>query len=295
MKRKIFSKLLMGAFLIASVSAFVSCKDYDDDINANKADIKAVQEQLATLTNSLSSLQSQLQSQKTELEKELAAAKSQLETQIANAKAELNAAIDKKADQSTVDALAQRVSTLETNLAALKAAYEAKIATIESALASLQALIDKKADITYVDNAIAILNSAIDGKVAKDDFAAFKAEVAKLQNDLNNLTALVNSKADQKDIDHAVENINAKLAALEEAMKTVVPQSEIANIKETIAALQNSVNALTQAVSAKAEQSAVDQLNAFYKELKEQSRPRLMNILLRLQYTSCRRKAELQA
>ena len=33
MKRKIFSKLLMVAMLIASVSAFVSCKDYDDDIN----------------------------------------------------------------------------------------------------------------------------------------------------------------------------------------------------------------------------------------------------------------------
>jgi chromosome segregation ATPase len=270
MKRKIFSKLLMGAFFIASVSAFVSCKDYDDDINANKADIKAVQEQLATLTSNLNSVQSQLQSQKTELEKELATAKSQLETQIANAKAELNAAIEKKADQSTVDALALRVSTLETNLAALKAAYEAKIATIESALASLQALIDKKADITYVDNAIAILNSAIEGKVAKDDFAAFKNEVAKLQNDLNNLATLANSKADQKDIDHAVENINAKLAALEEAMKTVVPQSEISSLKETITALQNSVNSLTQAVSAKAEQSAVDQLNLFYKELKEQ-------------------------
>ncbi|MBO7538312.1 MAG: hypothetical protein J6T44_03410 [Prevotella sp.] len=270
MKRKIFSKLLMGAFFIASVSAFVSCKDYDDDINANKADIKAVQEQLATLTSNLNSVQSQLQSQKTELEKELATAKSQLETQIANAKAELNAAIEKKADQSTVDALALRVSTLETNLAALKAAYEAKIATIESALASLQALIDKKADITYVDNAIAILNSAIEGKVAKDDFAAFKNEVAKLQNDLNNLATLANSKADQKDIDHAVENINAKLAALEETMKTVVPQSEISGLKETITALQNSVNSLTQAVSAKAEQSAVDQLNLFYKELKEQ-------------------------
>ena len=37
MKRKIFSKLLMGAFLIASVSMFVSCKDYDDDIQKNAA------------------------------------------------------------------------------------------------------------------------------------------------------------------------------------------------------------------------------------------------------------------
>lgn len=56
MKRKIFSKLLMGAFLIASVSSFVSCKDYDDDINnlqkqidaaALKADLNALQQTLA--------------------------------------------------------------------------------------------------------------------------------------------------------------------------------------------------------------------------------------------------------
>ena len=42
MKRKIFSKLLMGAFLIASVSMFVSCKDYDDDIQKNAQDIAAL-------------------------------------------------------------------------------------------------------------------------------------------------------------------------------------------------------------------------------------------------------------
>jgi hypothetical protein len=270
MKRKIFSKLLMGAFLFASVSAFVSCKDYDDDINANKAQIQAVQDQLTTLTSNLNSLKADLQNQKSALEQELATAKSQLETQIATAKAELNSAIEKKADQSTVDALATRVANLETNLAALKAAYEAKMEAVDSALASLQAVIDKKADITYVDNAIAILNSAIEGKVAKDDFGAFKGEVNNLKNDLNNLSALVDTKADKKDIDHAVENINAKLAELVEQMKTTVPQSDIANIQKTIEALQNSVNALTQAVTAKAEQSAVDQLNAFYKELKEQ-------------------------
>ena len=49
MKRKIFSKLLMGAFFIAAVSSFVSCKDYDDDINKNASDIAALQSQLKTL------------------------------------------------------------------------------------------------------------------------------------------------------------------------------------------------------------------------------------------------------
>ena len=33
MKKKIFSTLLMGAFFLASMSMFTSCKDYDDEIN----------------------------------------------------------------------------------------------------------------------------------------------------------------------------------------------------------------------------------------------------------------------
>ena len=283
MKRKIFSKLLMGAFLFASVSAFVSCKDYDDDINANKADIKAVQEQLATLTSNLTSLKSQVEAQKTALEQELATAKSQLETQIATAKAELNAAIEKKADQTTVDGLATKVATLETNLSALKAAYEAKIAALDSALASLQALIDKKADITYVDNAIATLQSVLEGKIAivdqnkvsKDDFNAFKTEVAALQSALETLKTLANGKADQKDVDNAVEKINEKIAALQKQMETVVPQSALEKMSETITGIRSSIDALSQTIAAKANQSALDELSARvdanYKELKAQA------------------------
>ncbi len=33
MKKRLISTLLMGAFVVASTSMFVSCKDYDDDIN----------------------------------------------------------------------------------------------------------------------------------------------------------------------------------------------------------------------------------------------------------------------
>ena len=41
MKRKIFSKLLMVALVIAAVGSFVSCKDYDDDINNLQKQIDA--------------------------------------------------------------------------------------------------------------------------------------------------------------------------------------------------------------------------------------------------------------
>ena len=53
MKRKILSTLFMGAFLSATMSMFVSCKDYDDDINANATEIQALKTQLATLQTAL--------------------------------------------------------------------------------------------------------------------------------------------------------------------------------------------------------------------------------------------------
>ena len=77
MKRKIFSKLLMGAFLIASVSMFVSCKDYDDDIQKNAQDIAALRTALgADISAAKSELTAQLAtvtSQLDQLKKDIAA------------------------------------------------------------------------------------------------------------------------------------------------------------------------------------------------------------------------------
>ena len=41
MKRKLFSALLFGALVASSTSTFVSCKDYDDDIQSLQAQIDA--------------------------------------------------------------------------------------------------------------------------------------------------------------------------------------------------------------------------------------------------------------
>ena len=60
MRKRYLSKLLAGALLIASVGTFVSCKDYDDDINnlqeqINKAALREeVTSQLTSLSNALS-------------------------------------------------------------------------------------------------------------------------------------------------------------------------------------------------------------------------------------------------
>ena len=55
MKKRIFGMLLMGAMVVASVSMFTSCKDYDDDINELRSLIdknaKAIDDIVAKITN----------------------------------------------------------------------------------------------------------------------------------------------------------------------------------------------------------------------------------------------------
>ena len=96
----------------------MSCADYDDDINANKAEIVAAQNEIAKLSSSLSALETELKTTKTNLESQLSALESSFKTQIADAEGRLNTAIAAKADQTTVDNLIKEVNDL-------KAAYEA--------------------------------------------------------------------------------------------------------------------------------------------------------------------------
>ena len=49
MKKRFISKLLMAALVVVTMGVFSSCKDYDDDINANTALINQLQTQVKTL------------------------------------------------------------------------------------------------------------------------------------------------------------------------------------------------------------------------------------------------------
>ena len=140
MKRKIFSKLLMGAFLIASVSMFVSCKDYDDDIQKNAQDIAALRTALgADISGAKSELTAQLATVTSQLD--------QLKKDIA-AKADASA-VASKAEASELTDLTARVAVLETQIK--------KLAELEAALAG-------KADASALEEIEGKLK-AIDGKI----------------------------------------------------------------------------------------------------------------------------------
>ena len=139
MKRKIFSTLLMGAFFIASMSMFTSCKDYDDDINDLQAQIDK-----AALKTDLDNLSSTLTSVKTTADNALAqATANKADVQAAKdaatqAAAQVAEAVKQASDASTAATTAKTVAE-EAKKAADAAAADAsealKQAAANSALA----------------------------------------------------------------------------------------------------------------------------------------------------------------
>lgn len=165
MRKKFLSAFLLGALALGATSTIVSCKDYDGDISELRTDINSLE----------STLKSELQSVKDQL----AAQKSELETKIANAQATLQAAIDQKADKTTVAALADQVKGLETELGVVKSrlnSIDTAIAEINAAIADIKA---NKADKTEV----AELKIWAEGEIAAitGDIEGLKAAIAELK------------------------------------------------------------------------------------------------------------------
>ena len=179
MRKKFLSAFLLGALALGATSTIVSCKDYDGDISELRTDINSLE----------STLKSELQSVKDQL----AAQKSELETKIANAQATLQAAIDQKADKTTVAALADQVKGLESELGVVKSrlnSIDTAIAEINDAIADIKA---NKADKTEV----AELKIWAEGQIAAitGDITGLKAAIAELKEADTKLAAQIVEEA----------------------------------------------------------------------------------------------------
>lgn len=297
MKKKIFSTLLLVAFALASTSMFVSCKDYDDDINANRNAIDALQATVTQLQNALATCQSNCQ-----------ANKAAFDTWVAGVK-------DAKTLQDAINGNATAISNLQAALDALKAeaATKAELAALKAALeaadATLQAAIDGKASQAQVDQLASLLAginqpiSEILTKYATVDqltaaqanlqeqinaLLAYEARIATLEQELAGklneaqvkelIAAALQDYATVAALDALREVVNGKASAQEvaeirEALQNYALKSDLAPYDQAIAALnaalegKASVAELTQlketleaALAEKANQSALDQL-----------------------------------
>ena len=214
MRKKFLSAFLLGALALGATSTIVSCKDYDGDISELRTDINSLE----------STLKSELQSVKDQL----TAQKSELETKIANAQATLQAAIDQKADKTTVAALADQVKGLESELGVVKS----RLNSIDDAIAK-------------INDAIAEIKA---NKADKEEVAALKVwaegEIAAITGDITGLKAAI---AELKEAD-------TKLAAqiVEEATKLAAKDTElegkIAEVAGDLAKFIAEQNELNEAV-----------------------------------------------
>ena len=249
MKRKIFSKLLMVALVIAAVGSFVSCKDYDDDINnlQKQIDAKAAISELTALQSTLDSKIAAAQSAaqaaqatadaaatktavadlKTALEAAIADAKkagTDAGTQAGNAITAANkaqetadgaAAAAKKADEDAKAALADALKTISETYATKAEAAAASTAAADAATAAAKA------------------NAAIE-KLGETYFTIAEAE--KLQKQVNDLKADLEAAIDEK-IDAKIKEVNNAVASVDAIWGAVTSVELVPSSNSSIGAL----------------------------------------------------------
>ena len=194
MKKKVFSKLLMVA-LVATVGAFTSCKDYDDDINDLRSQINGLNTSLNTTVDSkietVNTTIKELESQLSEVDKALGSVDKELQAQ-------LNGLKDGKVDKTYIESLETQIVQLYATQQMLTNAKNELQKGLEDATNDLQGQIkDLK------QGEIKDLSQKIDTEISK----IYDVEIIKLVNadkDLSDKLATVNqwieiAKADLKE------------------------------------------------------------------------------------------------
>lgn len=249
MNKKYLSALLIGAITVASTSTFVSCKDYDDDID-----------ELHALVDQNSSA---LQAAKAALEGEIASLKTQLEAKDAELASLIQAANAATAENK--EAIAKEVlRAIEA-----EAALEARIVTAEKAIADIQAVLANKvnkdefestvkdiyAKLETVTNGLGEAMKSIEGlqKGLEDEETARKAVAADLAQQVAALEALTKrvaaiegdylKAADKKALEDKIKEVSDALKA--EAEKVATNAASIEALKKTAESLSNMVDELS--------------------------------------------------
>ena len=219
MKKRIFSTLLMGAFFIASMSMFTSCKDYDDDINKNADAIAALQEQVTALKSSLESTYLKINdaaatyATKVELKQTddaLAALKEEVKAlqeaaatkaALQQAQETLQKAIDGKADKADLDALSKTVSSINSEIDKINTALKEQAAAAETAAKNIEAQ----------QKALDELKKALEGKASVEDLNKLAKSVEGNAEAIKKLEGEV-AKIDgiQKDIEQIKKDLEAR-------------------------------------------------------------------------------------
>jgi len=271
MKKKIIGFLLMGAFVMSSTSVFVSCKNYDDDVDELRTQIgqlnQLVSSKETTINSSVSTLQttlSTLQTAQTTLADDLTKgdkatltaaisavdeAKTQLDAAIAANKGDIKdiKAVNTQQDKAIVAAQAsadQALSQLEQLIAAFTASSRGENSTqaLEGIQAAVASITQMKADLADLNAKYNSLSTDVTKAVA--DLAELKTAVAGQQAALE---ALAGESGDMSQIAANIASIINKVNDLENKMGDFSDESG-KTVAEVIEALAKQVDNLEKEI-----------------------------------------------
>lgn len=196
MNKKFLNVILFSALMIGSAGTFVSCKDYDDDI-------ESLDKKNNDLSSQLSALQTALDASKSDIAAAKAAADAAKEA-AATAKSEaIEAAINKVNEmlkdaptQENLDKLATQIAAIETGLNKINGKVDAwdnaveQLKLQEATLKKYKELIDaNSADVAKVNEAIAAIKESLNATdknvtAIEKSLAAITAQIAKINESL---------------------------------------------------------------------------------------------------------------
>jgi hypothetical protein len=243
MKRKIFSKLLMVALVIAAVGSFVSCKDYDDDINnlQKQIDAKAAIAQIESLQSQLTAAQTAAQKAQTDATKALADAAAAAKTAgdaatakaLEDAIAKVNAAAEKAATENAaaIKAAADAAAAAGTDAAAAKTAADEAKAAAEKAAADAQKAIKDAIDALVIPTMPDLSGYATKGEVLTEA----------------QIKALISQNAQAKGEYLTATTLSAALADL--GISASSGQVDLTEINNAIAAYKTAIDQLYSMVT----------------------------------------------
>ena len=243
MKKRIFGMLLMGAMVIASVSMFTSCKDYDDDINKLQKEIDAItaqnlQTQLTTLQSALASAQSTADAAK--------AAAAAASTAASDAAAGADAA--QKAAQATAEAAAkaQDVKDLEDAIAALNDILNGKVSKddLDAAVSALEAKIAAISEnLLTLDDVKKLL--ADEGFATSAVVNDLKSQIEALEAFQKEMEGLKLDESWKKKVDDAITSLKQSIKDIEASTKSISDLKAIAEkASKDASAVTNDINTL---------------------------------------------------
>ena len=271
MKRKFIRTLLFGALIGLQATAFVSCKDYDDDIAAlrseittNATDLKSlVDEKMKNVETQISTMQSTVSG----LESAYKAADKALEDAITNATNDAKGYAEIQAGQAQTAAIAAAKSLVEDAAAKLQASLDAAEARISKNEESVIALIAADAELQNgIDAAMARANEAYTlAEGAKTLAEENETKLGELADALDALNTSLESQI--RVFGEMLTDINTKIAEQGAALKK--DSAILVSLQESYATLSQSLNANDSVLKALADANkySIDSLSQIVKNI----------------------------